>query len=499
MSDPEQRVAPIPYERARDGLSARRRRSDAEQNYSRLVDAAVQLLERSPSPSIDQIAAAAGLGRATIYRHFANRNELLQAARRQTLDATVIRLPVVAPGISQVTEPHVQGNLGELLNLVPPHLIGEQIVAEARRLGGVSSAALYLVDIDGSRLLRFAGSQDFPGELPSPLAVGPEIPLEGVANLRRVIAEELPGSVAAPLYLRGRAIGLLLAVDADQTQLDSLASQAAVALHLAEDYTDVIASCRRHKAISAAGEIQQNLLPPRVLQITGAALAGNVLPSYDVGGDWFDYAENSDGSWLAVADATGNGPTAASLAALALGAFRAARRSGASHEQAARDMHEAVIAVAEERTVVTALIGRWHGTTTTFSWVNCGHLAPLLIGATGDLSVLDGPDAGALGAPDSAGDWSPTEVRLKPGERLMLYCDGITERTTMDGTAFGLHGIKKAVAQARNSSAAATVKAIEDAVTNASTEPLQDDATLLVLVPTETTGPQRSPSRRQEP
>lgn len=131
------------------------------------------------------------------------------------------------------------------------------------------------------------------------------------ATDRRVVAEQLPGSVAAPLYLRGRAIGLLLAVGAEQTTLDSLAREAATAVYLAESYTDVIALSRRRKPISAAGEIQQNLLPPRVMQISGAALAGNVLPSYDVGGDWFDYAENSDGSWLAVADAAGKGPRAA--------------------------------------------------------------------------------------------------------------------------------------------------------------------------------------------
>ena len=474
---------------ATDGLVARRRRSDAEQNYSRIIEAAVELLEQNPAPSVDQIATAAGLGRATVYRHFPGRSELLETARRHAVDAAAMSAPERPAVASPSGDGAADDGVAELLNRVPPHQIGDQIVAEARRLPGVSSVALYVVDIDGSRLLRVAGSQEFPDELDAPFAVGPEIPRDGVANLRRMVAEELPGSVAAPLFLRGRAIGLLLAVGADQVTLDILARESAVAINLAEDYTDVIALSRRRKPISAAGEIQQNLLPPRIAQISGAALAGNVLPSYDVGGDWFDYAENSEGSWLAVADATGKGATAASLGALALGAFRAARRSGASLEEAAEAIHQAITEVNESRAVVTAVLGRWHGPTATFSWITCGHPVPIVITPDGNLRTLDAPDHGALGGSDSGPHWPPSKVRLTAGERLILYSDGITERPTQAGVPFGLTGLRDAVAHARTASAAATVKAIEAAVADASTTDLEDDATLLVLAPTEAPRP----------
>jgi serine phosphatase RsbU (regulator of sigma subunit) len=480
---------PGPATDDRDGLGARRRRSDAEQNYSRIIEAAVDLLGQNPAPSVDQIAAAAGLGRATVYRHFPGRSELLDTARRHSLDAAAMNAPERSAVGAQDGGGMPDDGAAELLNRVPPHQIGDQVVAEARRLPGVSSVALYVVDIDGSRLLRVAGSEEFPEELDAPFAVGPEIPRDGIANLRRTVTEELPGSVAAPLFLRGRATGLLLAVGADQAALDVLAREAAVAMFLAEQYTDVIALSRRRKPISAAGEIQQNLLPPRIAQISGAALAGNVLPSYDVGGDWFDYAENSDGSWLGVADATGKGATAASLGALALGAFRAARRSGANLEQTAETIHESITEVNESRAVVTAILGRWHGPTATFSWINCGHPAPIIITREGNLRVLEAPDHGALGGSESGPHWPSSKIRVNPGERLVLLSDGITERPTQAGTPFGLTGLRDAVAHAPSASAAATVKAIEVAVTDASTLALEDDATLLVLAPTEAPPP----------
>ena len=57
-----------------------------------------------------------------------------------------------------------------------------------------------------------------------------------------------------------------------------------------------------------AAEIQQNLFPPRIARIAGAQLAGGLLPTYQVGGDWLDFVENRDGAWLAIADSAAKAP-----------------------------------------------------------------------------------------------------------------------------------------------------------------------------------------------
>ncbi len=187
-----------------DGLGARRRRSDAEQNFSRIIEAKVALLEDHPAPSIVQIATATGFARATVYRHFSSRNQLLDTPRRHALDAAAISAAQATATAPETTDDAGEVGVAELLNRVPAHLVGDQIVAEARRLPGVSSVALYLVDIDGSRLCRFAGSPEFPAELDAPLAVGPEIPRDGSPRRRRTASRQRRRA-ALPPRTRDRA------------------------------------------------------------------------------------------------------------------------------------------------------------------------------------------------------------------------------------------------------------------------------------------------------
>jgi len=159
----------------------RRRRADAESNYVRIVAAAGELLQLDPDTSVDEIAAAAAVSRATVYRHFRSRLELIAAARQHIREATDANETdsLRPPGELSSTGP-VPLDVTEVLNKVPPHLLGDQIVSEAQRLASVTSVAAYLVDIDGTALLRLAGSEEFPQSIPLAYGVGPEIPREGL-------------------------------------------------------------------------------------------------------------------------------------------------------------------------------------------------------------------------------------------------------------------------------------------------------------------------------
>ena len=277
-------------------------------------------------------------------------------------------------------------------------------------------------------------------------------------------------------------MGFLLARDPPAVDLEAFAAQAALALELASGYTDALHAVRRRKDTQPAAEIQQNLLPPRLARVDGADVAGGVLPGYEVGGDFFDYAGNADGLWLVVADATGKGNSAAALSSLAIGALRAARRAGAGLQEAARLADEAILTL-DMQLYLTAVMGSWDPDACRLRWINCGHPTPLVLRADGRVDELDGERTYPLGIRFAERAFPVLSAQVGPGDRLLLYSDGVSERRTADGGRVGEDGLRAILAELGPRSAASTVRGLQDAVIKASPEALRDDATLLVVAP----------------
>jgi serine phosphatase RsbU (regulator of sigma subunit) len=475
-------AAPGPEGEARPASELR---ADAQASRARILHAARALIADRRT-SMAQVASAADVSRSTLYRHFATRQDLVAALAEadpaggpREPSSLVATLPFQRPGLLGRDRP-LALEVTHILDEVPPHLIADQLVAEARRVAGVP-VALYVVDIDGSQLIRLAGSEDFPETLDAPPAIGPEIVPERLPSFYERLSETLPRCVATPLWLRGRVLGLLLCVGTPLAELEDIARQGAAALELANDYTDLIESARRRKPTTAAAEVQHHLLPPRIARITGAQLAGGLLPTYEVGGDWFDFVENRDGAWLAIADAAGTGATAAGLGASALGGLRAARRAGQDLLQAAQTMDEVIRALANPQFTMTAILARWHAPTSTLAWINCGHPPGFVADPEGTLTDLDGPVHAPLGSVDGTREFEVTTARLESADRLVLVTDGVIGRQVEGGGTFGVDGLRRAVRAAPAATAAATAMAILQAVTSCWTEPLADDATLVVL------------------
>ena len=245
-----------------------------------------------------------------------------------------------------------------------PHQLPERLrqILEATHRGPI---ALYVVDVDGSRLHLLAGDRSrVPDVIPAPIGIGPEIPVEAFGALAAAVASALPGCGSAPLVLADRALGVLVRPDGASPGLDESALEVALALETVTGYTDVIHAARRRKHPAPAAEVQQNLLPPRIARVSHADVAGGVLPGYEVGGDFFDYAQNEDGLWLVIADGVGKGNEAAALSAVTIGALRASRRSGVGLEQTVVAMCEAVRSCGQARSAfVTAVVALWQPAT----------------------------------------------------------------------------------------------------------------------------------------
>jgi serine phosphatase RsbU (regulator of sigma subunit) len=356
--------------------------------------------------------------------------------------------------------------------------VAARLVAEAQETAG-APAALYVADLDGRSLRHVAGDAGLPDELETVQLVGPEIPAPHAAAL----APAIPAAAVLPLSLRGRALSVLVFSAPPSGDVDALAARGAAALELAERYTDVLANARRHRACSAAAELQQDLLPPRIARLQGAEVAGSILPAYDVGGDWIDHCAMADGGWLGVADAVGKGPQASAISAIALGAYRATRRGGGDLADAAESIHAALLALEVPDIFMSAVLASWDGPSSTLTWLRCGHPAPMVWHAERGLRELEGGDGPVLGLERLDPPTKAASATIAPDELVVLVSDGVLERTAPGGEPFGEDGLRLALAGMHAPSAIAAASAVLQGVATTYDGPLRDDASVVVLAP----------------
>ncbi|MFG3408046.1 PP2C family protein-serine/threonine phosphatase [Streptomyces sp. NPDC048142] len=202
------------------------------------------------------------------------------------------------------------------------------------------------------------------------------------------------------------------------------------------------ASGRREKHIERtehrmAVELQETVLPPwrgslrLPPQGPGALdIAAHYLPSASsglIGGDWYDAMELPDGrTLLTVGDLTGHGIPATSAMAMMLGALRGMAVAGIEPGALMGHLNQ-VLETSVQPALGSALCCRFDPGTSLLSWAQAGHPAPLLF-RDGSGRILPPPDGMLLGAASHV-VFEQAEVRLFPGDALVLHTDGLTRHS----------------------------------------------------------------------
>lgn len=233
--------------------------------------------------------------------------------------------------------------------------------------------------------------------------------------------------------------------------------------------------------LEIAREIQQAMLPSGMYSADGVETLGMSRPANTVGGDFYDILPLPDGRLVvAVGDVSGKGSPAALLMALLLAMMRTLVDEKLEAADLMTRLNLQVVRHAPGTRFITLFYGVYQPLTGELTFVNAGHMPPLILRSGGTFERL--ADGGIALGMFSASTYSAGRTLLSPGEMLVVYSDGITEAENDAGQPFDEQGLEMALSAGREAElsaiSAGVVKAVERHTGDVR---FADDLTILLL------------------
>ena len=267
--------------------------------------------------------------------------------------------------------------------------------------------------------------------------------------------------------------------------VQTLAAQVASAIKQLEIYQQTLAYQNITQELQLAGKIQASFLPNTFPSIPGWQLAVTLLPARETSGDFFDVINLSGGRLgLLIADVADKGVGPALYMALSRTLIRTyAIEYDADPEVVFYAANSRLLKDARASLFVTAFYGILDPDSGILTYCNAGHNPPFLFiaGENGVARSLTKTGM-ALGI-ESETTWNQEQVKISPGDMLVLYTDGIPDSLNNQGKFFEEDSLIE-IAQANMGLAAHELQSLilENIQRFVGTEPQVDDITLMILV-----------------
>ncbi|MEU0569960.1 PP2C family protein-serine/threonine phosphatase [Nonomuraea sp. NPDC005983] len=324
------------------------------------------------------------------------------------------------------------------------------LVARHAPQAGIEEVLIYLADLQQNTLRRLTGHgggapRCADGAAPAELRIDSTYAGRAFQEVRILHKPDESGMGCwwVPLLNGTERLGVLrvrAGGDGEEHggEIRQLASLVALLVVSKRSYSDCYPRLVRSRPMNVAAEMLWRLMPPLTFSNREVTISGVLEPAYEIGGDAFDYAVDDDAVHLSIFDAMGHDLAAGLTANLTLAACRNLRRQGLDLASNSKGIEALLLEEFGHATrFVTAILADFDLRTGVLTWVNRGHHPPVLIRGGRWISTLDCPPAHPLGL----GLDMPVTVcseQLEPGDRLLLYTDGIIEAGGSEGKEFGL-------------------------------------------------------------
>jgi serine phosphatase RsbU (regulator of sigma subunit) len=254
------------------------------------------------------------------------------------------------------------------------------------------------------------------------------------------------------------------------------------------EYEERIAQhLRVEKEIEIARESQYKLMPLQPPQAEGFDVYGFFLPSFEVGGDYFDYVltKNEDGDvkalTMAVVDVSGKAMRAA-MPAIFTSGLLLSRMKDDMPDEVLSQISEPIFSRTDKRTFITCALARYDLETMQMSVANAGHCRPVLK-RNGLAEFIHTPaPAYPLGLREET-TYKSQNIKMKKGDFFLLYSDGLPEAVNEKGERFGFDSVPRLMESidTETLSAHEIAQEIKRTVQKFSNYQLADDTTIICL------------------
>ncbi len=234
--------------------------------------------------------------------------------------------------------------------------------------------------------------------------------------------------------------------------------------------------------LEVVSAVQRKLLPKQLPVIDGFKLAVHYETSRYAGGDYYDILELPDNCWgFLIADAEGHSAPAAVLMAMTCALFRSYPGSASDPAEVLHYLNEHLCKVADP-SFMTALYAYYDANAQTVRMARAGHPLPMIFRHSDKKAIeLPCPGVYPLGIEPYEIEIPVTETKLEPGDRFLIYTDGLTERFDMAGKTYGEERLLRLLAIDSADDPQGVIAAImADVEQFAGERPADDDQALLL-------------------